>query len=184
MSCHEETRGRPEGARAKAREAGKKFYSTGKPCKYGHIAKRRTSSGMCSECERTYEYIELAPQTCANKLCGKIFIPRMRKYKKGFTEQSLKDGQLEFCSQQCHREKRKRWFWAEGERTRIATADQNYDHTDGDAHPEEFNWSIEEDTRWYWYLHQCHAKREKPLPFSLWRIEEDGYNSVIGAEYE
>lgn len=32
--------------------AGQKFYFTGLPCKYGHIAERRTSDRSCMECRR------------------------------------------------------------------------------------------------------------------------------------
>jgi hypothetical protein len=32
--------------------AGENRYSTGKPCKHGHIAERRVYSGVCVECER------------------------------------------------------------------------------------------------------------------------------------
>jgi len=39
------------GAKAIALAAGKQFYTTGKPCKYGHNPKRRTCTGRCVECE-------------------------------------------------------------------------------------------------------------------------------------
>ena len=35
----------------KALKNGDKYYSTGKPCKHGHIAKRDTASGHCIICE-------------------------------------------------------------------------------------------------------------------------------------
>jgi len=38
--------------RITARETGQMFYSTGKPCKYGHHAQRYTSTGGCIECLR------------------------------------------------------------------------------------------------------------------------------------
>jgi hypothetical protein len=108
----------------------------------------------------------------------------MRQYKKGFTEQSIKDSKLEYCSVECHRAKRKRWFWASYEGDRIATAGANYDHTDSTDHPEEYNWSIEEDTRWFWYLSQCSKTRTKPVPFYIWRLEYDSYNSDIKVTHE
>lgn len=37
-------------SRAEAKAAGSPFYFTGKPCKHGHVAKRRTT-GICIECE-------------------------------------------------------------------------------------------------------------------------------------
>lgn len=37
-------------SRQKAREAGSKYYFTGKPCKHGHISKRWTSVAICVEC--------------------------------------------------------------------------------------------------------------------------------------
>lgn len=36
----------------KALEEGQKYYSTGKPCKSGHIAPRRVSDSRCMECSR------------------------------------------------------------------------------------------------------------------------------------
>lgn len=32
--------------------SGNKYYFTGKPCKKGHIAQRRTVNGCCNECEK------------------------------------------------------------------------------------------------------------------------------------
>lgn len=37
--------------RFKAKSLGKKFFFTGKSCKYGHLCERRTSDGVCLECE-------------------------------------------------------------------------------------------------------------------------------------
>lgn len=37
---------------AEARRIGSKFYLTGKPCKHGHVAKRRASTSSCLECDR------------------------------------------------------------------------------------------------------------------------------------
>lgn len=41
----------PKAPRQLAKEAGQIRYSTGKPCKKGHIAERFTSNGMCCVCE-------------------------------------------------------------------------------------------------------------------------------------
>jgi len=38
--------------RAQAREAGEKFYLTGKPCKSGHVSLRYTAFGTCTECNK------------------------------------------------------------------------------------------------------------------------------------
>lgn len=38
--------------RATAKEQGLSTYFTGKPCKHGHIANRRTVNGQCCECNR------------------------------------------------------------------------------------------------------------------------------------
>lgn len=35
-----------------ARSLGIKYYSTGKPCKHGHLAERLVSTGACAECNR------------------------------------------------------------------------------------------------------------------------------------
>ncbi len=39
-------------ARCKAIKEGTTFYSTGKPCKHGHTASRRTADGNCVECSK------------------------------------------------------------------------------------------------------------------------------------
>lgn len=46
--------------RRDAKMLGLKRYFTGKPCKFGHIAERNTSSGLCGECTRLrhYDYYE------------------------------------------------------------------------------------------------------------------------------
>ena len=38
--------------RREAKILGMKFYYTGKPCRRGHLSRRRTSSGQCAECAR------------------------------------------------------------------------------------------------------------------------------------
>lgn len=40
------------GARWEAKQAGSVTYSTGRPCKHGHIDLRYTSTGKCAECAR------------------------------------------------------------------------------------------------------------------------------------
>lgn len=40
------------GKRKEAMLNGEKYYFTGKPCKEGHVTKRRTSNGMCHDCEK------------------------------------------------------------------------------------------------------------------------------------
>jgi len=42
--------------RKQARSQGLKHYSTEKPCKYGHVSKRLTSTGNCVECIRLKHY--------------------------------------------------------------------------------------------------------------------------------
>lgn len=42
------------GERSRAKANGEQFYFTGKPCKNGHIAKRRTGNGLCVECEKAW----------------------------------------------------------------------------------------------------------------------------------
>lgn len=37
--------------RQKAREAGEKYYFTGKPCPKGHVSKRSVAKGVCYECQ-------------------------------------------------------------------------------------------------------------------------------------
>lgn len=40
-----------------AKRAGRKNYFTGKPCKRGHIARRLTANGACTECESERKYL-------------------------------------------------------------------------------------------------------------------------------
>lgn len=42
-------------ARQSAKQAGKTYYFTGKPCKKGHTAKRITSNGNCVVCQREHK---------------------------------------------------------------------------------------------------------------------------------
>jgi hypothetical protein len=45
--------------RKQATELGEDFYFTGKPCKHGHVEKRRTNNRNCLGCERTkYKKVE------------------------------------------------------------------------------------------------------------------------------
>ena len=41
-------------SRAEAKAKGLRFYFTGKPCKHGHVAKRKVLNAVCVDCERTY----------------------------------------------------------------------------------------------------------------------------------
>jgi hypothetical protein len=41
-------------SRNEAREAGLLYYFSSVPCKKGHLARRRTSTGVCTECEKGY----------------------------------------------------------------------------------------------------------------------------------
>lgn len=41
-----------KGERNKAIQEGEKYYFTGKPCKNGHIEKRLTANGSCSQCSK------------------------------------------------------------------------------------------------------------------------------------
>jgi hypothetical protein len=43
-------------SRKSARAAGQAFYFTGKPCKHGHVAKRRSHNGECMACGRKYQH--------------------------------------------------------------------------------------------------------------------------------
>ena len=43
-----------KGSYTEAKEAGDRFYFTGKPCKNGHIAKRHISSRSCCDIEKIY----------------------------------------------------------------------------------------------------------------------------------
>ena len=40
--------------RSEALRRGLALYTTGKPCIHGHLSPRRTSNGVCIECERAY----------------------------------------------------------------------------------------------------------------------------------
>lgn len=49
--------------RAEARELGLDRFSTGKPCKRGHVAERYVSCGRCIECQREREHKPPTPET-------------------------------------------------------------------------------------------------------------------------
>jgi hypothetical protein len=42
-------------SRKSARAVGQTFYFAGKPCKHGHVAKRRSHNGECMVCGRKYQ---------------------------------------------------------------------------------------------------------------------------------
>lgn len=86
-------RGKPKcKSREEAKQNGEIYYFNGKPCVHGHIAKRRTRTGYCMECQDTRvreqgrdyslrskyditlnEYEELlAKQNGVCKLCGLV----------------------------------------------------------------------------------------------------------------
>lgn len=46
-------------SRKEAKSMGLKFYLTGKPCKRGHVSKRRCDSGACLECKKESKIIWL-----------------------------------------------------------------------------------------------------------------------------
>lgn len=61
----EARRHRERNRRRKAREAGRKYYFTGKPCKRGHIDRRFVSSHLCVTCcrEKAFEHFwSLTPE--------------------------------------------------------------------------------------------------------------------------
>ena len=49
---------------ADAKKAGFKKYFTGKPCKYGHVAERHTSSRACTTCR----YLQTISETAKNRV--------------------------------------------------------------------------------------------------------------------
>ena len=72
--------------RAEAKATGAKYYFTGKPCKYGHIAKRKTK-GTCHDCLKI-EWVEtnakrsLLPKSDAAKEAGKRYYERNKELTK------------------------------------------------------------------------------------------------------
>jgi hypothetical protein len=52
--------------RAFAKAAGEKTYFTGRPCKYGHVVQRCTSSGVCVECSKTIQKRTLQKKLALN----------------------------------------------------------------------------------------------------------------------
>lgn len=58
-----------------AREGGLPFYFTGKPCKYGHVDQRHTSTNQCAACKRIWSQ-EYAPSQPVRHRCRPGFILR------------------------------------------------------------------------------------------------------------
>ena len=82
--------------RSEAKNAGEKFYFTGKPCRHGHVDKRQTSNGICYTCskQRTSEYASANPEKRkARKLKNKDRIQRQgrewRERNKGAIKEKL-----------------------------------------------------------------------------------------------
>lgn len=69
-------------SRKQAIEDCDKCYSTGKPCKRGHIAERRTTTGQCIECERAYQRTEKAREYTRNKINTEEYKTQREKYRK------------------------------------------------------------------------------------------------------
>jgi hypothetical protein len=65
--------------RQQARDRNQGKYMTGRPCKHGHIAERRTDTGNCVECQRLAgqtperrEYLRLYARTLRMKVSQPI----------------------------------------------------------------------------------------------------------------
>jgi hypothetical protein len=56
-------------ARADAKARGDKYYTTGEPCKNGHMAPRAAVSGSCTECTRvaTKAWAAQRPEKAASR---------------------------------------------------------------------------------------------------------------------
>lgn len=55
-------------SRADALSAGMTRFFTGRPCKYGHIAERRSSNSVCLECKRAHENAKYADPVKRTKI--------------------------------------------------------------------------------------------------------------------
>lgn len=51
-----------------ANAAGEAHYFTGKPCKYGHMAKRYASSGACFECTKMQSAVQVANRVASRRI--------------------------------------------------------------------------------------------------------------------
>lgn len=78
-------------SREQAKEQGLKYWYNGKPCKRGHISRRRVNPNACVECQREQKKKPPSePQKC--EMCGKSFVPHIRTRK------------VRFCSETCNHE--------------------------------------------------------------------------------
>jgi hypothetical protein len=68
--------------RQEARDSGSKAYFTGLFCKQGHVAKRWTATGNCSECQRnhTKQWSEKNPEKVAAYFNSVKMIEKRREY--------------------------------------------------------------------------------------------------------
>jgi hypothetical protein len=76
--------------RAKAKSLGEKSYFTSRPCKFGHIAKRLTSSGECFDCGserfKKWNYKNRDAQSAKNKRYYAENAEKYREYAKKYRE--------------------------------------------------------------------------------------------------
>ena len=70
----------PQISRAHAISQGVKRYSTGEPCKYGHVDERYTSSKMCLRCERERHRTEAYHKWAADYMRERYLPEPARRY--------------------------------------------------------------------------------------------------------
>ena len=73
-----------------------------------------------------------------------------------------------YCSRECWIATAKKIQWNNADKEKEGSKDKVFARTDGDR-PEDYDWSLEEDSEYYSYLRQCAKIRLVPLTFEEWR---------------
>lgn len=95
---------RPVPERIAAKEAGERFYFTGKPCRNGHVSKRYTANGLCQICAITLVKRWQAkkrehPKRTAARLAGETHYRTGKRCRNGHLEKRyVSTGQCVVCA--------------------------------------------------------------------------------------
>lgn len=104
-----------------ARKQGLKYYFTGKPCKYGHVARRYASNGLCLGCMQRKN----AERAAYKKQHKKDRAEHYRKIGKAYRETRL-EIQREYMAQYYQKHKEKWYEWGKKRREENRERDRAY----------------------------------------------------------
>lgn len=104
-----------------ANEQGLKYYFTGKPCKYGHVAKRYASSGLCLGCMKRKN----DKQAAYKKQYKKDRAEHFRKLSKAYRE-TRREIQRAYMASYYQKHKDKWYEWCKKRREENRDRDRAY----------------------------------------------------------